>query len=168
VAVVVGIALFWWGLRFLLGGLVSYLAAVPGAVATIVGLGGLRVFSGLVFEPLIASNAVGYGALGTVLILESWLIGVGWVVYGAQLFGRWFHDAWLRAWAHSRRGHRKPGGGGQKGEQGPRVQAHRPGSRQRRRPQVWFGGANPLPSGLRALSADVRHRGHEWKPRRRC
>src|SRR5580693_4690480 len=45
VAVVPGIVFFWWGLRFLLGGRVSYLAAMPGAVATIMGLGGLRVFS---------------------------------------------------------------------------------------------------------------------------
>jgi membrane protein len=73
VAVLPGIVFFWWGLRFLLGGRVSYLAAMPGAVATIVGLGGLRVFSGLVFEPLVASNAVSYGALGTVLIMQSWL-----------------------------------------------------------------------------------------------
>jgi membrane protein len=111
VAVVLGIAFFWWGLRFLVGGRVSYLAAMPGAVATIVCLGGLRVFSGLVFEPLIASNAVTYGALGTVLIVQSWLIGVGWVVYGGQLFGRWFHDAWLRAWAHRRQNHGEPAGG---------------------------------------------------------
>ena len=112
VAVVLGIAFFWWGLRFLIGGRVSYLAAMPGAVATLVGLAGLRAFSGLVFEPLIVRNAVSYGALGTVLIVESWLIGVGWVVYAGQLFGRWFYDAWLQAWAHRRRGHREPGGGG--------------------------------------------------------
>ncbi len=96
VAVVLGIAFFWWGLRFLIGGRVSYLAALPGAVATIACLAGLRVFSGLVFEPLIASNAVSYGALGTVLIIQSWLIGVGWVIYGGQLFGRWFRDAFKR------------------------------------------------------------------------
>jgi membrane protein len=104
VAVVLGVAFFWWGLRFLVGGRVSYLAAMPGAAATLVGLAGLRVFSGLVFEPLIVKNAVSYGALGTVLIVQSWLIGVGWVLYGAQLFGRWFHDAWLRDWAQSRWG----------------------------------------------------------------
>ena len=68
---------------------------LPGAVATVVCLAGLRVFSGPVFEPLIASNAVSYGALGTVLIVQSWLIGVGWVVHGGQLFGRWFRAAWL-------------------------------------------------------------------------
>jgi membrane protein len=105
VAVVLGIAFFWWGLRFLIGGRVSYLAAMPGAVATMAGLTGLRAFSGLVFEPLIVSNAVSYGALGTVLIVQSWLIGVGWVVYAGQLLGRWFYDAWLQPWAHRRRGH---------------------------------------------------------------
>src|ERR1700727_2762885 len=45
VAVVLGVAFFWWGLRFLIGGRVSYLAALPGAVATLVGLTGLRAFS---------------------------------------------------------------------------------------------------------------------------
>jgi membrane protein len=109
VAVVLGIAFFWWGLRFLVGGRVSYLAALPGALATIVCLAGLRGFSILVFEPLIASNAVTYGALGTFLIVQSWLIGVGWIVYGCQLFGRWFHDAWLQAWADRRWGHAEPG-----------------------------------------------------------
>jgi membrane protein len=109
-ALLLGIAFFWWGLCFLVGGRVSYLAAMPGAVATTVCLGGLRVFSGLVFEPLIARNAVSYGALGTVLIVQSWLIGVGWVVYGGQLFGRWFHDAWLHAWADSRGARAEPGG----------------------------------------------------------
>ena len=110
-AVVLGIAFFWWGLRFLTGGRVSYLAALPGAVVTLVCLAGLRVFSGLVFEPLIAGNAVSYGALGTVLIVQSWLIGVGWVLYGAQLFGRWFHDAWLQPWLRRRRGPAEPRGG---------------------------------------------------------
>ena len=109
VAILLGIAFFWWGLRFLVGGRVSYLAAMPGAAATMVCLLGLRVFSGLVFEPLIARNAVSYGALGTVLIVQSWLIGAGWAVYGGQLFGRWFHDPWLRAWADSRRGNGEPG-----------------------------------------------------------
>ena len=104
VAVVLGVAFFWWGLRFLLGGRVSYLAALPGAIVTIICLAGLRVFSGLVFEPLIAGNAVSYGALGTVLIVQSWLIGVGWVVYGGQLFGRWFHEAWLQPWMQRRQG----------------------------------------------------------------
>jgi membrane protein len=108
VALVLGLVFFWWGLRFLLGGRVSYLAAMPGAVITVAFLAGLRAFSAWVFEPLIAANAVTYGALGTVLIVQSWLIGVGWVVYGGQIFGRWVHDGWLLGWADSRRGRRWP------------------------------------------------------------
>ena len=108
VAVVLGVAFFWWGLHFLVGGRVSYLAALPGAVATVAFLAGLRVFSALVFQPLVVANAVTYGALGTVLIVQSWLIGVGWVVYGGQLFGCWFHDTWLMAWAESRLRRRQP------------------------------------------------------------
>jgi membrane protein len=111
VAVLLGIVFFWWGLRFLAGGRVSYLAALPGAVATVAFLAGLRAFSIVVFEPLIVTSAVTYGAVGTVLIVQSWLIGVGWVIYGGQLFGRWLHDGWLRAWADSRRERGEPGGG---------------------------------------------------------
>ncbi len=110
VAVVLGVVFFWWGLRFLVGGRVSYLAALPGAVATVVFLAGLRVFSALVFEPLIATNAVTYGPVGTVLMVQSWLIGVGWVIYGGQLFGRWLHDGWLQAWAESRGSRGEPDG----------------------------------------------------------
>ena len=110
VAVALGLVFFWWGLRFLVGGRVSWLAAVPGAVLTLAFLAGLRVFSAVVFQPLIASQAVTYGELGTVLIVQSWLVAVGWVVYGGQLFGHWFHDAWLQAWLDNRRGG-KPGDG---------------------------------------------------------
>jgi membrane protein len=108
-AVVLGVAFFWWGLHFLVGHRVSYLAAIPGAVATVAFLAGLRAFSALVFEPLIVSNAVTYGAVGTLLIVQSWLIGVGWVIYGGQLFGHWFRDGWLRVLADNRWGHRQPG-----------------------------------------------------------
>ncbi len=125
VAVVLGLAFFWWGLRFLVGGRVSYLAAMPGAVATVAFLAGLRAFSALVFQPLITSNAVTYGALGTVLIVQSWLIGVGWVIYGGQLLGRWFHDGWLRAWADNHWGHRQPGDGGE-GSGGSGLDSSRP------------------------------------------
>jgi membrane protein len=96
VVLVLGIAFFSWGPRFLTGGRVSYLATMPGAIATIAGLFGLLVFSSLVFNPLIAQNATRYGSLGTVLILQSWLIGIGWVLYGSQLFGRWFYDVWVK------------------------------------------------------------------------
>ncbi|GAA0483314.1 hypothetical protein GCM10010361_55210 [Streptomyces olivaceiscleroticus] len=87
-----GVLFFWWGQRFLLGEQVAWRALLPGAVATMAGLTGLRAFSYLVFAPLIVSNAVSYGAVGTVLIVECWLVGVGFVVFGGALLGRHFHD----------------------------------------------------------------------------
>jgi membrane protein len=126
VAVLLGIGFFWWGLRFLVGGRVSYLAALPGAVATVAFLAGLRAFSIVVFEPLIVANAVTYGAVGTVLIVQSWLIGVGWVIYGGQLFGRWFYDGWLRAQADSRPDRGEPGDG-KRDQQAPGGQTTPPG-----------------------------------------
>ncbi|MFJ3640267.1 ribonuclease BN [Streptomyces sp. NPDC090108] len=92
---------FWWGPRFLLGGQVRWRDLLPGALATIVGLAGLRAFSELVFAPLIVTNALSYGAVGTVLVVESWLIGVGFVVYGGALFGRWFCEHhWVPGHGH--------------------------------------------------------------------
>ncbi|GAA1199908.1 hypothetical protein GCM10009654_65550 [Streptomyces hebeiensis] len=83
---------FWWSQRLLLAGRVRWRALAPGAAATALGLLGLRVFSRLVFSPLIASNAVTYGPFGTVLVLQSWLVGVGFVVYGGALVGRLYHE----------------------------------------------------------------------------
>ncbi|MFF8375509.1 YhjD/YihY/BrkB family envelope integrity protein [Streptomyces sp. NPDC015661] len=83
---------FWWSQRFLLCGRIRWRALAPGAVLTALGLLGLRIFSQLVFSPLIASNAVTYGQFGTVLVLQSWLVGVGFVVYGGALVGRLVHE----------------------------------------------------------------------------
>ncbi|MCQ4083676.1 ribonuclease BN [Streptomyces sp. RB6PN25] len=90
--VLFGVLFFWWGQRVLLGSRVPWRALWPGAVATVMGLGGLRGFSFLVFAPLIVTNAVTYGVLGTVLVVQSWLIGVGFVVFGGALIGRHFHE----------------------------------------------------------------------------
>ncbi|MEV6651874.1 YhjD/YihY/BrkB family envelope integrity protein [Streptomyces sp. NPDC051219] len=83
---------FWWSQRLLLTGRVRWRALLPGAVATALALLGLRIFSQLVFSPLIASNAIVYGPFGTFLVIQSWLVGVGVVVYGGALMGRLFHE----------------------------------------------------------------------------
>ncbi|MQS16415.1 ribonuclease BN [Streptomyces kaniharaensis] len=83
-----GVLLFWWLQHLLLAGRVPARDLLPGAVATVVGLAGLHLFSRLVFAPLLVSNAVSYGTVGTVLIVQSWLIGVGYTVYGGALTGR--------------------------------------------------------------------------------
>ncbi|MFF5670449.1 ribonuclease BN [Streptomyces hygroscopicus] len=105
VAVVGTVLFFWWSQRLLLGGRISWGALLPGALATGVGLLGLRIFSQLVFSPLIASSAVSYGPVGTVLVVQSWLVGVGFVVFGGALLGRVLHEEFLRlvAWHRKKR-----------------------------------------------------------------
>lgn len=83
-----GLLFFWWTQHFLLAGRVSWGQLLPGAVATVVGLIGLRAFSALVFNPLIVSSAEDYGTVGVVLVVLSWLIGVGFVIFGGALAGR--------------------------------------------------------------------------------
>jgi len=88
---------FWWTARFLLDGRVPWRALLPGAVYTVLGLGGIRAGSSLFFAPSIISSAVSYGSIGTMLIIMSWLIGVGYVVYGGALLGRHLGLGFLRA-----------------------------------------------------------------------
>jgi len=112
VAVVGTVLFFWWSQRLLLGGRISWSALLPGALATGVGLWGLRIFSRLVFSPLIASSAVSYGPVGTVLVVQSWLVGVGFVVFGGALVGRLLHEEYLRlvTWRRKRRRLERSGG----------------------------------------------------------
>lgn len=81
-------AFFWWTARILLDGRIGWRPLFPGAVATVIGLWGLRATANVFFAPSIVSSAVSFGAIGTVLIIVSWLIGVGWVIFGAALLGR--------------------------------------------------------------------------------
>ncbi|MFK4222472.1 YhjD/YihY/BrkB family envelope integrity protein [Streptomyces sp. NPDC019890] len=100
VASLSAVLFLWWSQRMLLGGRIRWRALIPGAVATVIGLLGLRVFSRLVFSPLIASNTITYGPVGTVLVIQSWLVGVGAVVFGGALIGRLVHEEIPRA-AHA-------------------------------------------------------------------
>ena len=90
--VTAGLLFFWWGQYFLLAGRVEWSRLLPGAIATVAGLSGLRAFSSLVFDPMIASGAEADGAVGVVLVVVSWLIGVGFVIYGGSLVGRCYHE----------------------------------------------------------------------------
>ncbi|MEZ7006535.1 ribonuclease BN [Streptomyces sp. AD55] len=104
-----GILFFWWGQHFLLGSQVRWRDLLPGALATMIGLIGLRGFSYLVFTSLILDNAISYGTVGIVLVVESWLIGVGFVVFGGAMVGRWFGE---HHWRPRHRGHEDAGEGG--------------------------------------------------------
>ncbi len=87
VTVVGGWLFFWWLQSFLLCARVPPRALLPGALATVAGLVGLRLFSIWVFAPWITSSAVAYGPIGTVLVVQSWLIGIGFVIHAGALFG---------------------------------------------------------------------------------
>ena len=87
-----GLLFFWWGQHFLLSGRVRWGPLFPGTIATVVGLSGLRGFSKLVFDPMIVSAAEADGAVGVVLVVVSWLIGVGFVIYAGSLVGRCYHE----------------------------------------------------------------------------
>jgi membrane protein len=100
--VVTGLLFFWWSPHFLLGGRVPWRSLLWGALATVAGLVGLRGFSVLVFSPLLVSNAVTYGAAGVLLIVQSWLVGVGFVVYGGALVGERVSRRRVRVDEHGR------------------------------------------------------------------
>ncbi|MFI1936238.1 YhjD/YihY/BrkB family envelope integrity protein [Streptomyces purpureus] len=109
VALLVIFLFAWISQRILLGRRPGWRALVPGAVATTLGLVGLRLFSWLVFSPLIVSRATTYGSVGTVMIIQSWLVGVGFVLYGGALVGRIAHEgsaSWPRRQGRVRRGSR--------------------------------------------------------------
>jgi membrane protein len=106
VTVLLSVVFFWWTQRLLLCGRVPWLELLPGAVLTVLGLVGLRVFSAYIFAPLIVANAVTYGPVGTVLMVQSWLVGVGFVVYGGAMVGELLHE-----W-NQRRDDEASGGGG--------------------------------------------------------
>jgi membrane protein len=83
-----GVALFWWLQWLLLGSRIPWSRLFPGAVATVAALAGLRLFSRFILAPLLVQNAVSYGTVGTVLIVQSFLIGVGYTLYAGCLAGQ--------------------------------------------------------------------------------
>jgi membrane protein len=87
VGFVLAACFFTWSMRLLLRGRVRWVELVPGGVATAIGQVGLRVFSMLVFSPMVVSNADAYGPIGVVFVLMSWLIGACVVLVGGPVVG---------------------------------------------------------------------------------
>ncbi len=82
---------FWWGQWILLGGRVSWRALFPGSALTTIGMVGLLGFSKLVFTAMVVSSAATYGAVGTVLVVVTWMVALGFVIFGGALLGEQFH-----------------------------------------------------------------------------
>ncbi|MCY0928907.1 hypothetical protein OTB20_22375 [Streptomyces sp. H27-H1] len=73
VTVAIGTVFFWWPQRLLLGGRVAWTALLPGAVATMLGLLGPRVFSRLASAPRLprttSSSVIRAGYMGSMVPL---------------------------------------------------------------------------------------------------
>jgi membrane protein len=98
----IAVVFYWWTIHVLLLGRLSWTELFPGGLATAVCITGLSVFSSLLFSGQIVSSANDYGPIGVMMILLSWLIGVGVCFHLGAVVGK--------AW--NERGARQPRHGG--------------------------------------------------------
>ncbi|MFC5142997.1 hypothetical protein ACFPK1_32575 [Actinomycetospora rhizophila] len=77
----------WWTQYLLLGGRVSWMRLLPGAIVIGIGLAGLRAAAPLVLSPQISSHFRQFGPLGIVFVILSWFVAFGVVMLGGALVG---------------------------------------------------------------------------------
>ncbi|SNQ48534.1 Virulence factor BrkB [Frankia canadensis] len=94
--VTLALGLFLWGGAWILVlGRLSWRELLPTAVLTTIGLTGLGVVSRLTFSSSIVQNERSYGNIGVVFTLLSWLIGLGVVLTGGAIVGKWYNESGL-------------------------------------------------------------------------
>jgi membrane protein len=89
---ILALAFYWWTPHVLLLGRVTWSRLLPGAVATAAAVTGLGVFSALVFSGEIVSNDADYGSLGVMMVLLSYLIGLGVCIHLGAVAGRMWNE----------------------------------------------------------------------------
>jgi membrane protein len=77
---VIVLALFWWGIHFLLRGEESWRRLFPAALATGVFWVGLGAFASIYFSSTLVSDSQLYGAIGVVFTFITWFIAIGAVI----------------------------------------------------------------------------------------
>jgi membrane protein len=92
ITLVIAVVFYWWTLHVLLLGRLGWTELFPSALATAVCLTGLGVFSSLLFSGQIVSSANDYGPIGVVIILLSWLIGIGVCFHLGAVIGRAWNE----------------------------------------------------------------------------
>jgi membrane protein len=87
VTFVVAVAFYWWTAHVLLLGRVSWRSLFPAGLATAICVTGLAVFSALLFSDQIVSSERDYGHIGVVMVLLSYLIGLGVCLHLGAVLG---------------------------------------------------------------------------------
>jgi membrane protein len=85
-------AFYWWTPHVLLLGRVAWRRLFPAAVATALCVTGLGVFSALLFSGQIVSSDADYGSIGVVMVLLSYLIGLGVCLHLGAVAGRMWNE----------------------------------------------------------------------------
>jgi membrane protein len=89
---IIAAAFYWRTPHVLLLGRIAWGRLFHTAVATAVCITGLGVFSALVFSGQIVSSDTDYGSIGVVMVLLSYLIGVGVCIHLGAVAGRMWNE----------------------------------------------------------------------------
>jgi membrane protein len=90
---ILAVPFYWWTPHVLLMGRVAWGRLFPVGLATAGCVTGLGVFSGLLFSQQIASSASDYGPIGVVMVLLSYLIGLGVCIHLGAVAGRMWDES---------------------------------------------------------------------------
>ena len=92
VTFVIAVVFYCWTLHVLLLGRLGWKELFPGGLATAICITGLGVFSSLLFSGQIVSSDNDYGPIGVMMILLSWLIGIGVCFHLGAVIGRAWNE----------------------------------------------------------------------------
>jgi membrane protein len=89
---ILAVPFYWWTAHVLLLGRVAWGRLFPVGLATAACVTGLGVFSDLLFSQQIVSSDSEYGSIGVVMVLLSYLIGLGVCIHLGAVAGRMWHE----------------------------------------------------------------------------
>lgn len=98
----IAVVFWWWTIHVLLLGRLGSAELFPGGLATAICLTGLGIFSSLLFSGQIVSSSNDYGPIGVMIVLLSYLIGIGVCIHLGAVVGRAWNER--RAPASANRG----------------------------------------------------------------